>query len=88
MYNSISPTPSVVSICGKVPIQEAPNGLPCVVSDAMVRMLGCMDPVDYDQSHCFFVFNFMFIFKSVPGSVYLQYLHGIFDRGHMHNYLQ
>ena len=43
----ISPTPSVVSICGKVPIQETPNGLSCAVSDDRVRMLGCMDPVDY-----------------------------------------
>ena len=41
----------VVSICGKFPIQEAPNGLPSAVSDARVRMLGCMDPFDYDQFH-------------------------------------
>ena len=32
----ISPTPSVVSICGKVPTQKAPNGLPCAVLDARV----------------------------------------------------
>ena len=57
----------MVSICGKVPIQEAPNGLPCAVSDARFRMLGCMDPVDYDQFHLhFFIFNFMFIFDSMP----------------------
>ena len=31
---------SVMSICGKVPIQEAPNVLSCVVSDARVRILG------------------------------------------------
>ena len=57
----ISPTPSVVSICGKVPIQEAPNGLSCAVSDARVRMLGCMDPVDYDQFN-----SHLFIFNSMP----------------------
>ena len=53
----------MVSICGKVPIQEAPNGLPCAVSDARVRMLGCMDPVDYDQFHILH----LFIFNLMPG---------------------
>ena len=51
----ISTIPSVVSICGNVPIQEAPNGSSCAVSDARVR-IGCIDPVDYDQ----FQFSFFF----------------------------
>ena len=47
-------------------MQEAPNGLPCAVSDARVRMLGCMDPVDYDQFHFCIVHvcNRIFIFDS------------------------
>ena len=50
-------------------IQEAPNGLSCAVSDARVRMLGSMDPVDYDQFYFlhFLIFNFMLIFNSMPG---------------------
>ena len=36
---------SVVSICGKVPIQAAPNGLSYDVLDARVSLLGYTDPV-------------------------------------------
>ena len=65
------PTTSVVSISGKVLNQEAPNGLPCAVSDARVRILGCMDAVDYDRFHILY----LFIFNSLYFFVHLQYLH-------------
>ena len=62
----ISPTPSVVSICGKVPIQEAPNGLPCAVSDANwgsnARVYGSGRQRSTPLLHSF-IFNYIFIFN-------------------------
>ena len=53
----------MVSICGKVPIQEAPNGLPFAVSDATVWIWSTM----INSTFVFFLFNFVFIFNSMPG---------------------
>ena len=64
------PYPVSGVICGKVPIQEAPNGLPCAVSDARasnarVYESGRLRSVPLLH---LFTFNSTFIFNSIPGN--------------------
>ena len=66
----ISPSPSVVSICGKVPIHEAPNGLSFAVSDARAsnaRVYESGRLRSIPLLHLF-TFNSTFIFNSIPGN--------------------